>query len=94
MNKAKKNYDITIFGKKFSIKSDLGDERVFEISKFVNSKIEEVGGSVGAAVNLNMVILACLNITGEYFKLKEEMEEIDLKCRDITQLVDSCLEIK
>jgi cell division protein ZapA len=91
MTKQKKNYELAIYGKKYGIKSDLGDEKVYEIAKFVDEKIKEVAGPGGPAANLNVVVLACLNIAEDYFRLKGELEQVDDRCKGISEMVDSCL---
>ena len=88
----KKSYDIRILGQELSVLSDAEDENVANVVSFVNEKMEEVLQSAGNLKTLDVAILAALNISEDFLKLKEVHQEIcdQLECRSekLIQLIE------
>ncbi len=72
----KKSYNIKILGQELSVLSDAEDEHVAIIVQFVNERIEEVLKSANNLKNLDVAILAALNISEELLKLKGVNKEL------------------
>ncbi len=72
----KKRYNIKILGQELSVLSDAEDEHVANIVQFVNERIEEVLKSTNSLKNLDVAILAALNISEELLKLKGANKEL------------------
>ncbi|MGP8004278.1 MAG: cell division protein ZapA [Smithella sp.] len=65
----KNSYNIRILGQEISVLSDSEDEQVAEVVQFLNKKMEEILRSGNGLKNLNVAILAALNISDEFLKL-------------------------
>ena len=66
----KKRYDIKILGQELTVVSDSEDDHVANVVRFVNDKMEEIMRSKDGLRTLDVAILAALNISEEFFKLK------------------------
>ena len=72
----KNSHKITILGQELSVLSDSEDEQVANVVQFVNEKMEEVLQDRNGLKTLDVAILAALNISEEFLKLKEVHQEI------------------
>ncbi len=72
----KKTTEISIMGQKFMIKSDSNDDYIRRVAEFVDMKINEVMQSTKSVASLNVAILAAMNIADEYFKFREDRDEV------------------
>jgi cell division protein ZapA len=66
----KKRYDIKILGQELAVISDAGDEQVANVVRFVNERMEDVVRSSDGLRTLDVAILAALNISEDFLKLK------------------------
>lgn len=72
----KKNYNIKILEQELLVLSDAEDEQVANVVRFVNGKMEEVLQDRNGLKTLDVAILAALNISEDFLKLKEVHNEI------------------
>ena len=72
----KKNYNIKILEQELLVLSDAEDEQVANVVRFVNGKMEEVLQDRNGLKILDVAILAALNISEDFLKLKEVHNEI------------------
>jgi cell division protein ZapA len=72
----KKRYNIKILEQDLSVLSDAEDEHVANVVRFVNEKMEEVLQDRNGLKTLDVAILAALNISEDFLKLKEVHDEI------------------
>ena len=88
----KKRYNIKILEQELSVLSDAEDEHVANVVRFVNEKMEEVLQDRNGLKTLDAAILAALNISEDFLKLKEVNKEIcdQLECRSekLIQLIE------
>jgi cell division protein ZapA len=88
----KNSHKITILGQELSVLSDSEDEQVANVVRFVNEKMEEVLHSGNGLKTLNVAILAALNISEEFLKLKGVNRDLcdQLECRSekLIQLIE------
>ena len=88
----KKSYNIKILEQELSVLSDAEDEHVANVVRFVNEKMEEVLQDRNGLKTLDVAILAALNISEDFLKLKEVHKEIcdQLECRSekLIQLIE------
>jgi cell division protein ZapA len=88
----KNSHKITILGQELSVLSDSEDEQVANVVQFVNEKMEEVLHSGNGLKALNVAILAALNISEEFLKLKGVNRDLcdQLECRSekLIQLIE------
>lgn len=67
---------INILGTEYPIQGDADSDYIKKIAVYVNSKMEEVDGTLKSKSPLRTAILASLNIADELFKEKESKEEL------------------
>ena len=88
----KNSYNIRILGQEISVLSDSEDEQVAEVVKFLNKKMEEILRSGNGLKNLNVAILAALNISEEFLKLKginrELCDQLESRSEKLIQLIE------
>lgn len=88
----KNSYNIRILGQEISVLSDSEDEQVAEVVQFLNKKMEEILRSGNGLKNLNVAILAALNISEEFLKLKginrELCDQLESKSEKLIQLIE------
>jgi Uncharacterized protein conserved in bacteria len=88
----KNSYNITILGQELSVLSDSEDEQVANVVQFVNEKMEEVLHSGNGLKTLNVAILAALNISEEFLKLKgvnrELCDQLESRAEKLIQLIE------
>ena len=79
----KKSYNIKILEQELSVLSDAEDEHVASVVRFVNEKMGEVLQDRNGLKTSDVAILAALNISEDFLKLKEVHQEIcdQLECR-------------
>ena len=89
----KKSFQIKILGQELTVLSDSGDEHVEKVVKYLSDKLEEIEKSTNRTNNLNIAILAALNIADEYIKMqgfKEEMRsQVEKRTESIIHLIDN-----
>ena len=89
----KKRYNIKILEQELSVLSDAEDEQVASVVQLVNEKMEEVLQDRNGLKTLDVAILAALNISEDFLKLKEVYKEIcdQLECRSekLIQLIEN-----
>jgi cell division protein ZapA len=89
----KKPFQIKILGQEFTVMSDSGDEHVEKVVKYLSDKVDEIGKSTNRTNNLNIAILAALNIADEYIRIqgfKEEMcSQVEKRTENIIRLIDN-----
>jgi cell division protein ZapA len=66
----KKRYDIKILGQELAVLSDAEDEQVANVVRFVNEKMQDIVKSSDGLRTVDVAILAALNITEDFLKLK------------------------
>ena len=88
----KNSHKITILGQELSVLSDSEDEQVANVVQFVNEKMEEVLHSGTGLKTLNVAILAALNISEEFFKLKgvnrDLCDQLESRSETLIQLIE------
>ena len=60
---------VTILNQEYAFKTDADPEEIERIADFVNARIDEVVASGRGADTVGVVVLAMMNIAGEYFQL-------------------------
>ena len=88
----KNSYNIRILGQEISVLSDSEDEQVSEVVQFLNKKMEEILRSGNGLKNLNVAILAALNISEEFLKLKginrDLCDQLESRSEKLIQLIE------
>ncbi|MCB9477502.1 MAG: cell division protein ZapA [Deltaproteobacteria bacterium] len=87
--------DVTIMGRTISLRTDGDPEYVNQIVSYLNDKIEEIKKSHPDATELNLAILASLNIADDYMgalvRQRATFSQIEAHCDDLITMIDSHL---
>ena len=88
----KNSYNITILGQQLSVMSDSEDDQVAEVVQFLNKKVDEILHSGNGLKELNVAILAALNISEELLKLKgvnrELCDQLENRAEKLIKLIE------
>jgi len=89
----KKRYDITILGQELAVLSDAGDEQVANVVRCVNERIEDIMRRSDGLRALDVAILAALNITEDFLKLKgvnqDLFDQMEHRSEKLIQLIEN-----
>ena len=63
-------------GQRLTIASDDSEAHVRQIASYVDGRIRRLAEGQAASAPMDLVLLTALNIASEYWKLREEQEEL------------------
>ncbi|MBI4127020.1 MAG: cell division protein ZapA [Deltaproteobacteria bacterium] len=88
----KKAIEVSIMGQKLQVKSENSDTYISKVAEFVDQKMKEVQQSTKSVSSLNVAILAAMNITDEYLRIRDRKEQknkaLEQKVQDLVELID------
>lgn len=67
----KQAVQITLLGQPFTVRSEASPAEVRKIAAFVNDQVAEIMGSGQTADTLNAAVLALMNMSGAYLRLRD-----------------------
>lgn len=69
---------VKIYGQEYVIAGAMAKEDIIKVAAHVDMKMMEIadGAKAAGAVLSNIAVLAAVNITGEHFKMMDDMEEL------------------
>lgn len=91
--KQKSKYVIKIGDVEYSLISDEPYEYVLKIADYVNEKVDKIKKQSTKISNQMAAVLACVNITDEYFKLRKTEDELIKNVVEYTDKIEK-LEIE
>ncbi len=84
---------IEILGRAYRLTSDADEKYVQRLALYINDKIEGVLKHARQKTDLDVIVLAILNISDEFFKFKDDQESfqklIDDKSAKLIKLIDT-----
>jgi cell division protein ZapA len=89
---------VTLYGKEYNVNCDAGQEdRLAEIVRFVEERMEKVAGGVGNTTEARLLMLTCLHLADELLdgrrKSEEALQETQQKMEEaLRQVNDAALE--
>ena len=86
----KKRYEIKVLGQELAVLSDAEDEQVAKVVRFVNEKMEDIVRSSDELRILDVAILAALNITEDFLKLKGVNQDL---CERLTHRSEKLIQL-
>ena len=86
----KKRYDIKILGQELAVLSDAEDEQVANVVQFVNDKMQDIVQSSDGLRTVDVAILAALNISEDYLKLKGVNQDL---CEQLTHRSEKLIQL-
>jgi cell division protein ZapA len=67
---------IQVLGQRFTLKGNYDKDYVDRVEKHINDKIQEVQNQTSSLSTNNLLLLVALNLTAEYLKKEDEIEEV------------------
>lgn len=86
------NVKVEIFGHTYTIKGDAPSDYIYQLSEFVDQKMNEVNDNISSKSSVQVAILAALNIADEYFQLKNLDKGMDKALENKTRALISMLD--
>jgi len=77
---------VSIFGKEYSITSEVGPEYIQRAAEYLDSKMKEVASNFPNISESKIAVLAALNITDELFRFKDQPSLSDNGAKIIGEL--------
>jgi cell division protein ZapA (FtsZ GTPase activity inhibitor) len=89
----KKNYTISILDSEFSLLSDSPEAEVKEVISILEKETIEIKKKVSNLPQINILVLAALNIVNEYCQLKrtyaQKKEHLSTKISEVIDYIDT-----
>jgi cell division protein ZapA len=83
--------EVEIMGQRLTVKSDEGEAHVRQAAGYVDQHMRQLA-ETRAASALDLALTAALNIASEYWKLRQQQEELSQTINRLAQRVVSRLE--
>jgi len=84
--------EIKVFGQTYTVKTDVDENHIREVAKYVNEKAEEILKKTRSVSTLNVAILTALNIADDILREREKrmtlLQEIESKSKDLAERID------
>jgi len=85
--------EVKIFGQTYQIKAGADSDHVKRVAQYVDEKMREIATATPTVDTLKIAVLAALNITDEFFRMriqrKEADREFERRAEKINQILDS-----
>jgi cell division protein ZapA len=95
MSEASRVVTIEIQGLRYPIRSELDEQYVVELARYVDGKMARAGHEVPTGESLKIAVLAALNIADELFRTRQdsngEASRLLARAADIERIVDAAL---
>ena len=62
---------VNIFGQTYTVKGEASSEYILELADYLNKKMAEVSSNISNGTSTQVAILAALNISDEYFQVRD-----------------------
>ena len=89
----KKNYTVAILGSEYNLLSDSPEVEVKEVISILEKETKEIKSKVSNLPQINIMVLAALNIVNEYCQLKktfsQKRELLSLKISELINYIDT-----
>jgi cell division protein ZapA len=73
----KQPVEVEIMGQHLTVASDDGEEHIRHVAGYVDARIRHLAGGRVPVNALHLVLLTALNIASEYWKLRQQQEEVN-----------------
>jgi cell division protein ZapA len=84
--------EIKVFGQTYTVKTDVEEDHIQEVARYVNKKMDDVLKKTRSISTLNVAILTALNLADDLLKEKAKREdllrEIEMKSKDLAEKID------
>ena len=79
---------VNILGQQYAIRSTVEPEAVEKVAAFVNDKITEISSTSRTVDSHQAIVLAFLNVAGEYLQEKEANRKYGEKLKQLLERLD------
>jgi cell division protein ZapA len=79
---------VNILGQQYAIRSTVEPEAVEKVADFVNEKISEVSSASKAVDSHQAIVLAFLNVAGEYLQALEANQNYEEKLKKLLERLE------
>ena len=87
-----KKVKVEIFSQKYTINGDTSEEYIRKLASYIDDKMNEVSENASIANPLQVAILVALNISDEYFQIKEILMGTESKIEEKTKAMISLID--
>lgn len=89
---------VEIFGQGLNLRTDGDEERLLELARFVDSKMQEVARGISSVDTVKIAILTALNIADELFEERESdqndrQEKLEKRARGLVTRLEDAMRI-
>jgi len=88
----KKEIEVLLLNQRLTIRTEADKDRVDQVARFVSEELQKTDKNGKSASSLNRALLACMNIAGEYLKLKEsrleEAGQVEQKIKGLLEMIE------
>ena len=92
----KQAVDVTILGRRYTVRSSSSPEEVGRVADFVNEQLAQTAAAAPTADTLNVTVLTLLNIAGSYLQPQDNKQLLSSqdqeKLEGLLRRVDSAVE--
>ena len=74
--------EIKVFGQTYTVKTDVEEDHIQEVARYVNEKMDDVLKKTRSISTLNVAILTALNLADDLLKEKREKRGSSPRDRD------------
>jgi len=90
--KNKKNLpEVEIYGQKYKIKGVGGEKYIEDLASYVDKKMREISEHTHTVDTLKVAILAAINISDEFFRLKRKLDKTEKAITEKAEKFDQLL---
>ena len=85
---------VNILGQEYVMKTSANPQYIKDVAKYVNEKMDEIKatGVDSSSQQLKIAVLACMNITAEFFDIKSKsnilLSEVESQALKISEYID------
>ncbi len=83
---------VEILGQEYELRSEASDDQLVRVASHLNQRLNEVLSTTNTSSALAAAVLAALNITNEFLKLRDQqeqkMQEIEGKAERLLKLIE------
>lgn len=91
MNSESKRYKVTIFGDKYSLVSDQGNEGIEKITRQVDALMQEIAQKSGSVDTRSIAVLAALQLAGKLSEVEMRYQQAENNVYRILNQIDCIL---
>jgi len=91
--KVKRTHEVSILNQKFVLKSDADERYVQKVADYLNKKLHDIMNNSKSVSTLNVALLAALNVTDDFFRMREKSKEsqnsVEQKIKELVSFIDT-----